>query len=309
MEIRSRWRAAIGLLLLGLLPISAHVPAAVAKVPAQNGLIAFDRSQGEALLTIEADGTAERTLFEPGCCPRWSPDGRQLLLPYLTDDERFTSAIANADGSGLRALPPADATLNADGGVFSPDGAWIAVSGWDNNDPTRNGIYLRRSSDGGGLTLVTRNPTGDRDQHGDFSPDGERVVFVRYNSLRRGERAIFVVKTDGTALRQITPWGMAGCCTASWSPDGRWILFDARGDLFIVHPDGTGLRQIVLHPGSRHWAFEPAWSPDGTRIVFSMWVLALGQDDIYTARVDGSDLFQVTNTPDHEGQADWGAAP
>jgi Tol biopolymer transport system component len=299
--------AAIILSATFLLSTAGQPQLAAAKVLAENGRIAFDRSQGEALLTIDPDGTNERTLFNPGCCPRWSPDGRHFVFPWLTDEGLFTSAIANADGSGLRVLPPADATLNADGGVLSPDGAWLAVAGWDDSDSSRNGMYLRRVSDGGGLTLVTRNPTRDRDQHADFSPDGGSIAFIRYNSQRRGERAVFVVNLDGTALRQITPWGMAGCCTASWSPNGRWILFDARGDLFVVHPDGTGLRQIVLHPGSRHWAFEPAWSPDGSRIVFSMWVLALGQDDIYTAKADGSDLFQVTNTPEHEGQADWGA--
>jgi TolB protein len=280
---------------------------AMAKVPGANGRIAFDRN-GEALLTINPDGSDERTLFAPSCCPRWAPDGRQFVFPWLTADGVFTSAFANADGSGLRVLPAAGATLNMDGGVFSPDGNWIAVEAWDDTDHSRNGLYLRRASDGGGLTRVTTNPYGDADMHGDFSPDGGKIAFIRANPQVRGARAIFVVNIDGTGVRQITPWGMAGCCAASWSPDGRWILFDARGNLYVVHPDGTGLKQIVLHPGSRHWAFEPAWSPDGTRVVFTMYVLALGQDDIYTARADGSDLFQVTNTPEHEGQADWGAA-
>jgi TolB protein len=191
--------------------------------------------------------------------------------------------------------------------VFSPDGQWLAVRGWDDTDASRSGIYLRRASDGGGLTLVTRNPTGDPDQHGDFSPDGREVVFIRYDGQRRQGRAVFAAGVDGRNLRQLTPWGMAGCCTTSWSPDGDWILFDARGKLYVVHPDGSGLRQVVVHPGSRYSAFEPAWSPDGRRIVFSMYVSALGQDDIYTAKPDGSDLVQVTDTPQHEGQADWGA--
>jgi len=295
-------------LLCATLIIAGAPGSAAAKAPGANGRIAFDRNQGEALVTIQPDGSGEQTLFTPGCCPRWSPDGRQLVFPWLTADEIFTSAIANRDGTGLRVLPAAGPSLNADGGVFLPDGATIAVGGWDDTDATRNGIYLRRASDGGGVTLVTRNPTGARDQIADVSPDGGRIAFIRYDSRRQGERALFVVGRDGSALHRVTPWGMAGCCTASWSPDGRWILFDARGNLYVVRPDGSDLRQIVLHSGSRHWAFEPAWSPDGTRIVFSMYVLALGQDDIYTARADGSDLVQVTNTPEHEGQVDWGAA-
>jgi Tol biopolymer transport system component len=305
MRTRHERLSVIVLSAVAVLTVSGLAPAS-AKAPAANGRIAFDRNQGEALVTINPDGSDERTLFQPGCCPRWSADGRRLVFPWLTDEGIFTSALANADGSGLQVLAPADETLHADGGVFSPDGTWLAVTAWDDTDPSRNGVYLRRAADGSEVTLVNQNPTGDRDQHGDFAPDGRRIVFLRYNAHHRGA-AVFVVGTDGTGLRQVTPWGMAGCCTASWSPDGRWILFDARGNLYVVHPDGTGLKQIGLHPGGRYSAFEAAWSPDGLRIVFSMYVASRGQDDIFTARADGSDLMQVTNTPDHEGQADWGA--
>jgi hypothetical protein len=40
-----------------------------------------------------------------------------------------------------------------------------------------------------------------------------------------------------------------------------------------------------------------------------MYVVRLGQDDIYTADPDGRHLVQVTNTPEHEGQVDWGTSP
>jgi Tol biopolymer transport system component len=308
MERRIGLAKALAFLSALLLAISIQTPA-LAKAPRANGRIAFDRSEGEAMLTINPDGSDERTLFLSRCCPRWSPDGTHLVFPSLTEDGIFTSAFANADGSGLRVLPAADATLNMDGGVFSPDGRWLAVEAWDDTDRSRNGLYLRRTSDGGGLTRVTANPYGDPDMQGDFSPDGGRIVFTRSSPDHRGGRAVFVVNVDGTGEHQLTPWGMSGCCGASWSPDGRWIAFDARGNLYLIHPDGTGLKQIVLHPGGRHWAFEPAWSPDGTRIAFTMYVLDLRQDDIYTALADGTNIVQVTNTPEHEGSADWGAAP
>jgi hypothetical protein len=37
-----------------------------------------------------------------------------------------------------------------------------------------------------------------------------------------------------------------------------------------------------------------------------MFLAANGQDDIFTAAADGTDLVQVTNTPDHEAGPDWG---
>jgi Tol biopolymer transport system component len=66
----------------------------------------------------------------------------------------------------------------------------------------------------------------------------------------------------------------------TWSPDGEWILFDADDRLFLVHPDGTGRRDIPLDVTGRYAAYEAAWSPDGSRIVFSLFTPDDGRDDL-----------------------------
>ncbi len=43
--------------------------------------------------------------------------------------------------------------------------------------------------------------------------------------------------------------------------------------------------------------------------MFSLFLRATGQWDIYTARSDGSDLVNVTDTSDFEDLADWGTHP
>ena len=98
---------------------------------------------------------------------------------------------------------------------------------------------------------------------------------------------------------------------AHWSPDGKEIVFaSAQGLLFVVHPDGTGVRRIPFGTGgSFSFASAPNWSPDGTSIVFTLFLQKNGQFDIYTVRSDGSQLVQVTNTPDVEGVPDWGTHP
>lgn len=145
-------------------------------------------------------------------------------------------------------------------------------------------------------------------------PDGKRFVFLRFKNENTTPQqvALFVEKLDGTGLRQLTPYGLAEpheIASAQWSPDGQEIISETtQGRLFVVHPDGTGLTMIRLRTGTtQYFAFEPDWSPDGTRIVFCMYIN--GQEDIYTANADGSNLVQVTNTPAFENGPDWGRSP
>ncbi|MFD3400542.1 hypothetical protein ACFWUU_07710 [Kribbella sp. NPDC058693] len=297
----------------------ASAPPAKAHVYSHNGQIVFDRvsADGEAIITSNPDGAGQHPLGVGGCCADWSPDGSRLALAgpagWPTPDGRIGTAIVNPDGSGYHVLPIPVAGLNLGCFPWSPNGKRLACSGWDDNDPSRSGVYTVRSSDGGGLVRLAKNPYGGIDDPGDYSPDGSQIVFVRENpNLAEGHnKALFVVDTNGSRSRQITRWGQGGCCTASWSPDGRWILFDApapdKHALFVVHPNGDGLHKIPLRTGESWYdAFEPVWSPNGKHIAFSMYLPSLGQDDIFTVRANGTGLVQVTNTPDHEGQVDWG---
>lgn len=305
-------------------PLTMPSPGAQAVSFRPNGQIVFDRvnSDGESIITSNPDGSGEHTLSVGGCCGEWSPDGRRLTMAgaagWPAPDGRVGTAIAKPDGSDYHVLPIPVAGLNLGCFPWSPRGTRLACSGWDDNNPARNGVYSVRSADGGGLLRLTRNPYGAIDEPGDYSPDGSRIVFVRENpTVADGpKKALFVMNVNGSHVRQITQWGQAGCCTASWSPDGRWILFDAPAPakighaLFVVRPNGSGLHQLRLDTGDSWYdAYEPAWSPDGKYLVFSMYLPSHGQDDIFIARANGGELYQVTNTPDHEGQPDWGPRP
>jgi TolB protein len=74
------------------------------------------------------------------------------------------------------------------------------------------------------------------------------------------------MNSDGTGVRQLTK-GSWTDTMADWSPTGEWIAFasDRGGDfeVWLVHPDGTGLRKLTGKGG-----YEPAWAPDGRRVLF-----------------------------------------
>ena len=66
--------------------------------------------------------------------------------------------------------------------------------------------------------------------------------------------------------RHLMPAVSSGPLDPAWSPDGRWIAFSMRGDIWKVPADGGEAIAVTSGPG---YHFEPAWSLDGARIAFS----------------------------------------
>lgn len=300
---------------VGVLALAA-IPAG-AKAPGTNGRIVFEQGDG-FVFTVDSDGSNVQQLVPyQTCCARWAPDGGTISIGALTDDGRITTATVHPDGSNYEVKTIPDPTLNLGCGAWSPDGDRFACEGWDDVHPDRAaGLFSVRTADFGGLVRLTTNPYGGHDIPGDYSPDGTQIVFLRDNPLQpQGQTAVFVANSDGTGPRQITPWALTGCCSVSWSPDGTTILFSAapgsdragaRGSLYAVNPDGSDLRKIPVDLDGRFSAFVAGWSPDGERIGFT---LCRAQCDIYTMKRDGTDVVQVTNTPEFKEFDDWGTSP
>ena len=131
--------------------------------------------------------------------------------------------------------------------------------------------------------------------------------------------SIFVMNGDGSGLRRVTiepetyPFGVqrspAGGLYVYWGACPSVQNFE----LCLVNEDGTGRRPLSTGPG--HFGSvdddSPAWSPDGTKIVFRRRPTsggpgtASGPGDLYIVGVDGTGEMRLTSDPGDEGQPAW----
>jgi Tol biopolymer transport system component len=265
----------------------------------------YDRSVSDYFVyLIDTNGTTERQLL-PGAyeCPRWSPDGKDISLGsgiFENAGEPNGSFRAFTTFSPpVRYLP--DPTLNLGCPIWSPDGNRLAYEGWDDTDPTRNGIYTLNAADGSDLQRVTSSPDGGHDIPGDYSADGSQLFFARWDGIG-SSGPLMVVGMDGSEPRRVTTgaYGMP-----SLSPDGQTLLAIRDRQLYLIAVDGTSATQITIPNRTSIGDFWPSWSPDGSWIVLQMMSPTTGVYAVARVRRDGSALFQITDSASDEAFPDW----
>src|SRR5215475_10231835 len=103
-------------------------------------------------------------------------------------------------------------------------------------------------------------------------------------------RRTFAVAVAGLAVVGLV--GVGGPARAAFPGMNGRIVFDTafshRPQIFTIRPDGTGLRQLT-HVPKGHAAGSPEFSPDGTRVVFTI------DGQIWVMNADGSAQRQLTN--------------
>jgi Tol biopolymer transport system component len=332
-----RRRAALALVALGTAAFAlflVRTAPAPATAPGHNGQIAFRRYLGPnrtlgAIFIAAPDGTGERQLTTPPAkggddYPDVSPDGSFVAFQRC----RLTCGIytVRSDGTGLRRIddgctgnrtPPACSDNSYP--AISPDGTQIAFNrafGRVRNDQIDHAGIYRMRVDGSHLRRVSLPATRTaEDAEPQWSPDGKRIVFVRYNVTARpaGKQAVFVINADGSGRHRVTPYDIKAGDGPDWSPDGTQILFRSpenenflNNDIWAIHPDGTGLRQVT-HAGPGVKVYSASFSPDGTAITVGMTGIN-GQADVYRIGIDGTGLSPVTRTPRWDSAPDWGPA-
>lgn len=256
---------------------------------------------GITIMTSGADGSQPAQLFAGRSVeqPKFSHEGSEIAVA-IDGADRVTTGIASADGAGFRELRIGPATFSATCVFWSPTDERLACEGWDDSRPAANGVYTVRASDGGDLRRLTNGgvPCG-------WSPDGTQLAFLRPVHGDENKSFLYVTAADGSGQPQRIGSQLYSGLWCDWSPVDQTIVTEQGGWLWLVSLDGTRVSIPTESDGRPMIASRPSFSPDGSSVIFS-GDTGDDQTDIYTIRIDGSDLRQITDSPEGEEFADWG---
>jgi TolB protein len=165
--------------------------------------------------------------------------------------------------------------------VWSPDRKRIAFT--VNPGASELDIYTMRA-DGRDVVRVSSSPGPD--QEPTWLPDGR----LAYSSVRDGIGSIYV--DDKRVLKQTS--------SAEWSPSGKAIAFSATIDFGfdIWLTDARARKRWNLTSTLHEDAYNPRWSPDGTRIAFAT------AEAVYVMRANGRGLRRIVTKP-HDLALSW----
>ncbi len=135
----------------------------------------------------------------------------------------------------------------------------------------------------------------------DISPSGAEILVIGLvNPLPPGP--LWILPVLGGSPRRV---GDIVALDASWSTDGQQIVYTNGTDLYLAKRDGTDSRKLVTAPGVPLW---PRWSPDGSRLRFTVLDIKTSSSSLWEVAADGTHLHPLLpawNNPAGECCGNW----
>ena len=201
--------------------------------------------------------------------------------------------IMNADGSDAVNLTKGRGDCLHP--AWSPDGMTIA---YINGDGHGNSEIWLMDADGSNPQQVTDDTVHKVGLA--WSEDGSRIYYdtLPTGHPKDGTESFVIGLEDGSGALLVDP--KEGAIARMWprSPDGTKSMVVLREgdqtDIYVVDNSGDERTSTRL-TDSPNVDINPAWSPDGMRIVFASGPSMGGPLDIWVVDIDGSNLVNLTN--------------
>ena len=211
---------------------------------------------------------------------RWSPDGKRILI--VREGQLWLYDLSGGDGRKLTAL-----TGGADGGVFSPDGRFIAFT---------SEVY----PECGGNDACNKEREEKREKSGVHARIVNHLFARHWTEWKEGKRThVFVMPAAGGPARDATPldsdwpsFRLGGGDDFQFTPDGELIVssklaqreaWSTNGDLWAVDPGGGAPRNLTAQNHGDD--AQPRPSPDGRYLAWTSQARDGYESDLWKLKI------------------------
>lgn len=233
----------------------------------RENLSCYDVATGQ-ITPVTGFGADEQRLSHPG----WSPDGSRLAFDY-------TESSTNYFLDYRIWIMPVDSNLpqSVSSGRFDGDPAWV----------TNKTLVFIRHTDSPRAPEIQRLVLGLEPQVTPLSsdgriwkqdlavsPDGSTILYsgIDFEEASRPRWSLYTLSIRGGTSEALDVGGWWDDVHPAWHPDGRRIFFasDRSGhfEVWSVELHSHEIRQITRSQRRYEARYDPAVSPDGSRLAF-----------------------------------------
>jgi len=203
--------------------------------------------------------------------PSWSPQG---WLAYYDNTLKAIGVIdpAAAESEAAPGFLPSEL---GDIGSWSPDGRYLLfpeiifppdAEGGEGQIDFYSHLYRTELVTGTRVDLSAVRAGMVEDASPAYSPDGTWIAFAR-RSLEPGRwtlgRQVWIMREDGTGLRNLTAEPSFNHSALSWSPDGVWLVYmrfnqsdlTQSAEIWVIQADGENAHRVA------EGGYLPRWIP------------------------------------------------